>query len=46
MPIYWDDDSILEFYNNKNYIRIRDESEFDEKIRYIIKINQNDILII
>ena len=44
IPIYWGDDSILDIFNNKSYIHIRNESEFEEKIKYIIKIDQNDTL--
>ena len=44
IPIYWGDDSMVEIYNNKSYIHIKDESEFDEKIKYIMKIDQNDTL--
>ena len=44
IPIYYGDDTILELLNNKSYIHIRDESEFDEKIELIKKIDQNDTL--
>jgi hypothetical protein len=44
IPIYFGDDTILELLNNKSYIHIRDESEFDEKIELIKKIDNNDTL--
>ena len=44
IPIYWGDDSMLEIYNNKSYIHIKDESEFQEKINYIMEIDKNDTL--
>ena len=44
IPIYWGDDSMLEIYNKNSYIHISDESEFQEKIKYIMKIDQNDTL--
>ena len=44
IPIYYGDDSILELLNNKSYIHIKNESEFDEKIELIKKIDQNDTL--
>ena len=44
IPIYWGDDSMLEIYNNKSYIHIRNEDEFEEKIKYIIEIDKNDTL--
>ena len=44
IPIYWGDDSILDIFNDKSYIHIRNESEFEEKIKYIIKIDRNDTL--
>ena len=44
IPIYYGDDTILELLNNKSYIHVKDESEFDEKIELIKKIDQNDTL--
>ena len=44
IPIYFGDDTILELLNNKSYIHVRDESEFDEKIELIKKIDNNDTL--
>ena len=44
IPIYYGDDTVLELLNNKSYIHIKDESEFDEKIELIKKIDQNDTL--
>ena len=44
IPIYYGDDTILELLNKKSYIHIKDESEFDEKIELIKKIDQDDNL--
>ena len=44
IPIYYGDDTILELINNRSYIHIKNESEFDEKIELIKKIDQNDTL--
>ena len=44
IPIYYGDDTILELLNNRSYIHVKDESEFDEKIELIKKIDQNDTL--
>lgn len=44
IPLYYGDDTILNLLNNKSYIHIRNEDEFDEKIELIKKIDQNDIL--
>ena len=44
IPIYYGDDTVLELLNNKSYIHIKDESEFNEKIELIKKIDQNDTL--
>ena len=44
IPIYYGDDTILELLNNRSYIHIRNESEFEEKIELIKKIDQNDTL--
>ena len=44
IPIYYGDDTVLELLNNKSYIHVKDESEFDEKIELIKKIDQNDTL--
>ena len=41
IPIYYGDDTVLELLNNKSYIHVKDESEFDEKIELIKKIDQN-----
>ena len=44
IPIYYGDDTVLELLNNRSYIHVRDENEFDEKIGLIKKIDQNDTL--
>ena len=44
IPIYYGDDTVLELLNNRSYIHVRDENEFDEKIELIKKIDQNDTL--
>ena len=44
IPIYYGDDSVLKLLNNRAYIHVRDENEFDEKIELIKKIDQNDTL--
>ena len=44
IPIYFGDDTVLELLNNKSYIHVRDENEFDEKIELIKKIDNNDTL--
>lgn len=44
IPIYYGDDTILELLNNKSYIHVRNEDEFDEKIELIKKIDNNDTL--
>ena len=44
IPIYYGDDTVLELINNKSYIHIRDESEYDEKIKLIKKIDNDDKL--
>ena len=45
IPIYWGDDSLVNHtFNNRSFIHIKDESEFDEKIKYIIEIDKNDTL--
>ena len=44
IPIYYGDDTILELLNNKSYIHIKNEDEFDEKIELIKKIDNNDTL--
>ena len=45
IPIYWGDDSLVNHtFNNKSFIHIKDKSEFEEKIKYIIQIDQNDTL--
>ena len=44
IPIYYGDDTILELLNNKSYIHVRNEDEFDEKIEWIKKIDNNDTL--
>ena len=44
IPIYWGDDSMVQIYNNKSYIHITNESQFDDVIKYIIQIDQNDTL--
>ena len=44
IPIYWGDDSMLDIYNNRSYIHIKDESQFQEKIQYIMEIHRNDTL--
>ena len=44
IPIYYGDDTVLEILNNRSYIHVKDESEFDEKIELIKKIDQNDTL--
>ena len=44
IPIYYGDDTILELINNRSYIHIRDENEFEEKIKLIKKIDQDDKL--
>ena len=44
IPIYFGDDTILELLNNKSYIHVKNEDEFDEKIELIKKIDNNDTL--
>lgn len=44
IPIYYGDDTILELINNRAYIHVRDENDFDEKIELIKKIDQNATL--
>ena len=44
IPIYYGDDSVLELINNKSYIHVRDENDFETKIEMIKKIDQNDTL--
>ena len=44
IPIYYGDDTVLELLNNRSYIHVKDENEFDEKIELIKKIDQNDTL--
>ena len=44
IPIYFGDDTILELLNNKSYIHVKNEEEFDEKIELIKKIDNNDTL--
>ena len=44
IPIYYGDDSFLEYLNNKSYIHIKNEGELDEKIELIKKIDQNNTL--
>ena len=44
IPIYYGDDTVQELLNNKSYIHVKDESDFDEKIELIKKIDQNDTL--
>ena len=44
IPIYYGDDTVQELVNNKSYIHVKDENEFDEKIELIKKIDQNDTL--
>ena len=41
IPIYYGDDTVLRYLNNRSYIHIKDEKEFDEKIELIKKIDQN-----
>ena len=44
IPIYFGDDTILELLNNRSYIHVKSEEEFDEKIEWIKKIDNNDTL--
>ena len=44
IPIYYGDDTILELLNNKSYIHVKSEDEFDEKIELIKQIDNNDTL--
>ena len=44
IPIYYGDDTVLEILNNRSYIHVIDENDFDEKIELIKKIDQNDTL--
>ena len=44
IPIYYGDDTVLQLINNKAYIHVKDENDFDEKIELIKKIDQNDTL--
>ena len=44
IPIYFGDDTILELLNNKSYIHVKSEDEFDEKIELIKQIDNNDTL--
>ena len=44
IPIYYGDDTVLELLNNRSYIHVIDERDFDEKIEWIKKIDQNDTL--
>ena len=44
IPIYYGDDTVLEILNNRSYIHVKDENDFEEKIELIKKIDQNDTL--
>ena len=44
IPIYYGDDTVLELLNNRSYIHVRDEDDFNNKIELIKKIDQNDTL--
>ena len=44
IPIYYGDDTVAELLNNRSYIHVRDEKDFDEKIELIKKIDNNDTL--
>ena len=44
IPIYYGDDTVLELLNNRSYVHVIDERDFDEKIEWIKKIDQNDTL--
>jgi hypothetical protein len=44
IPIYYGDDTVLELLNNRSYIHVIDENDFNEKIELIKKIDQNDTL--
>ena len=44
IPIYYGDDTVLELLNNRSYIHVKDENDFDEKIELIKKIDQNETL--
>ena len=44
IPIYFGDDSIKQLINNKAYIHVKDQSDFEEKIELIKKIDNDDNL--
>ena len=44
IPIYYGDDTVLELLNNRSYIHVRDENDFNSKIEWIKRIDQNDTL--
>ena len=44
IPIYLGDDPFMGVYNNKSFIWIRNEIEFEEKIEYIKEIDKNESL--
>ena len=44
IPIYYGDDTVLELLNNRSYIHVKDEEDFNEKIELIKKIDNNDTL--
>ena len=44
IPIYYGDYTVDEFINPKSFILIRGEKDMKEKIKYIIKIDNNDDL--
>lgn len=44
IPIYYGDDTVLELLNNRSYIHVIDEDDFNAKIELIKKIDQNDTL--
>ena len=44
IPIYYGDDTVLELLNNRSYIHVIDENDFENKIELIKKIDNNDTL--
>ena len=44
IPIFLGEDPFLETYNNKSFIWIKNETEFDQKINYIKEIDKNEKL--
>lgn len=44
IPIYYGDDTVRELINNRSYIHVIDENDFEKKIELIKKIDQNDTL--